>query len=87
MLKLSVNDLITDDETCYSFVVGIAKRARKISETANDEGVLLDEKPVQIAVREFTEGKYHILPPKNKPGEDGAEEKHSDGFEPDVPEN
>ena len=76
MLKLSVNDLIEDKGTnCYSFVIAIAKRARAIAEKANDEDELLDEKPVQIAVQEYTQGCYHIIP-------DGGEPK----ADPDNPE-
>ena len=58
----SVNDLIKEDENCYSFVVAIAKRARKIAEKANEESILLDEKPVKMAIEDYVEGKFHIAP-------------------------
>jgi DNA-directed RNA polymerase subunit omega len=61
MLKLSVNDLVNNNENCYSFVVAIAKRARKIADSANDDGIILYEKPVQMAVKEYTAGKFHIV--------------------------
>lgn len=61
MLKLSVNDIVKHNENCYSFVIAMAKRARIISETAIDNGELLDEKPVQIAVQQFVEGKFRIV--------------------------
>ena len=60
MLKLSVNDIVKHNENCYSFVIAVAKRAREIAEQAEDEEVLLEEQQVQIAVREFVEGKFHI---------------------------
>jgi DNA-directed RNA polymerase subunit omega len=60
MLKLSVNDIVKHNENCYSFVIAMAKRARQISEQAAEEGELLDDKPVQMAVEEFVEGKFHI---------------------------
>lgn len=60
MRKLSVEDIVKNNENCYSFVVAIAKRARQISEKANDEELILDEKPVQLAVQEFVEGKFRI---------------------------
>lgn len=60
MLKLSVNDIVKHNENCYSFVIAVAKRAREISEEAEEEDVLLDEQPVQMAVKEFVEGKFHI---------------------------
>ena len=61
MLKLSVNDIVKHNENCYSFVIAMAKRARQISEGAYDEGELLEEKPVQMAVQEFVEGKFRIV--------------------------
>ena len=61
MLKLSVNDIVKHNENCYSFVIAMAKRARQISENAIVEGDMLDDKPVQMAVEEFVEGKFHII--------------------------
>lgn len=80
MQKLSVEDIVKNNENCYSFVVAIAKRARQISEKANEEGVILEEKPVKTAVREFVEGKFRIAPhsendEKNKDPENSANEK------------
>ena len=54
MLRPSLNQLMTKNESCYSVVVGIAKRAREIA----DE---LYEKPVQTAVDELAAGKYRII--------------------------
>ncbi|CDZ24410.1 hypothetical protein CCDG5_1296 [[Clostridium] cellulosi] len=73
MQKLSVEDIVKNNENCYSFVVAIAKRARQISEKANDEGIILDEKPVQTAVKEFVEGKFRIKTEKNNENEPKAE--------------
>jgi DNA-directed RNA polymerase subunit omega len=66
MLKFSVNDLVNNNENCYSFVVAIAKRARMIADKANEEGILLYEKPVQMAVKDYIAGKFHIVPAKVK---------------------
>jgi DNA-directed RNA polymerase subunit omega len=66
MLKFSVNDLVKNNENCYSFVVAIAKRARIIAEKAGDDGALLYEKPVQLAVKDYIAGKFHIVPAKIK---------------------
>lgn len=60
MRKLSVEDIVKDNENCYSFVVAIAKRARQISEKSNDEGIILDDRPVHMAVKEFAAGKFRI---------------------------
>lgn len=64
MLKLSVDELVKDNENCYSFVVAVAKKARRIAEKANDESIMLDQKPVQIAVKEYMEGKFRVVPYK-----------------------
>lgn len=70
MLKLSVEDIVKNNENCYSFVIAIAKRARQISEKANDEGIILDEKPVQTSVKEFVEGKFRIAQNSGKHQDD-----------------
>ena len=79
MRKLSVNDIVKHNENCYSFVIAIAKRARQISEEAEQEGELLDEKPVQMAVEEFVAGKFHISEsPRPNPEESRAEQTPAD---------
>lgn len=76
MLKLSVNDIVRHNENCYSFVIAVAKRARQIAEEAEQEGELLDEKPVQMAVEEFVAGKFHISENRQPdPAENRTEEK------------
>ncbi|ADU27634.1 DNA-directed RNA polymerase subunit omega [Ethanoligenens harbinense] len=76
MLKLSVNDIVRNNENCYSFVVAVSKRARQIAEEQRDEGTIPDERPVDMAVEEFMEGKFHILQPDlNAEAEADAEEE------------
>lgn len=61
MLRPAVNQLISSDESVYSLVVGIAKRAREIAdETAADSTMILEEKPVKTAVEEFANKKFKI---------------------------
>jgi DNA-directed RNA polymerase subunit omega len=74
MQKLSVEDIVKGNENCYSFVIAIAKRARQISEKANDEELILDEKPVQTAVQEFVEGKFRIVRASVNEGQSGGEQ-------------
>ena len=61
MLKPLKNDMVKNDEIYYSFVVGIAKRARQI--IAGDEPLVEDngKKPLSIAVEELNEGKIKII--------------------------
>lgn len=79
MQKLSVEDIVKNNENCYSFVIAIAKRARQISEKANDEEEILDEKPVQIAVQEFVEGKFRIVEKEVNTPAESAEDTPASG--------
>lgn len=75
MLKLSVSDIVRNNENCYSFVVAVSKRARQIAEEQREEEFPAEEKPVALAVEEFVEGKFHILQPDlNAQAEEEEEE-------------
>ena len=45
----------------YAVVVGIAKRARDIAQEAEDNGVILIEKPVSMAITDFEGGDYKMI--------------------------
>jgi DNA-directed RNA polymerase subunit omega len=60
MRRISTGDLVGKEGSYYSLVIGVAKRAREIAETAEEEGVVLVEKPVQLAVEELAKGDYSI---------------------------
>lgn len=45
----------------YAVVVGIAKRARDIAQKAEDDGVILIEKPVSMAIDDFEGGDYKMI--------------------------
>lgn len=61
MLRPSVNQLITKDESSYALVIGVAKRARQIADEIYENKEILEEKPVKIAIRELAAGKYRIV--------------------------
>ena len=61
MLSPSMNQLISKNESCYSLVVGVAKRAREIADELYEKGEILKEKPVKTAVEELAAGKYRIV--------------------------
>ena len=50
----------------YAVVIAVAKRAREIAEKAENDSVILTEKPVSMAIVDFTEGDYKLM----YPGED-----------------
>ena len=64
MLRPAVGEIIHKDESYYSLVVAVAKRARDIAQEAEEKGEILVEKPVKMAVEELYEGKYHFEEPK-----------------------
>ena len=63
MLRPSVSQIITKNESCYSLVIAVAKRARIIAEGLYEQGEVLNEKPVKTAVEEFAGGKFKIIEP------------------------
>ncbi|WP_322182699.1 DNA-directed RNA polymerase subunit omega [Neglectibacter caecimuris] len=63
MLKPSDNMIRTPHRSYYSLVIAVAKRARQIAEAAEEEGQVLTEKPVDLAVHDFVDNKYKIIEP------------------------
>ena len=63
MLKPSANIITVPHKSYYSLVIAVAKRARQIAEKAEKEGTILMDKPVDMAVQDFVQGKYVIEEP------------------------
>ncbi len=63
MLRPAVNQIISKNESCYSLVIAVAKRARQISDELYAKGETLEEKPVKTAVEEIASGKCRIINP------------------------
>ena len=63
MLKPSENIITVPHKSYYSLVIAVAKRARQIAQKAEDEGIILTDKPVDMAVQDFVQGKYRIIEP------------------------
>lgn len=61
MLRPAVSQIITKNESCYSLVIAVAKRAREIANDLCETEQILEEKPVKTAVEEFASGKYKLL--------------------------
>ena len=61
MHRPSATDILQANQSYYSLVIGVAKRARAIAEEAEDNGEILIEKPVQLAVEEFARGDYKMV--------------------------
>lgn len=63
MIRPAVNQIISKDESSYSLVIAVAKRAREIAEELYEKDEILEEKPVKTAVEELASGKYRICYP------------------------
>lgn len=48
----------------YSLVTATAKRAREISENAEENKIIMTEKPVSVALEEILDGQYVIVEPE-----------------------
>lgn len=60
MLYPPMNKLLEQVPSRYMLVNVIAQRARQIANEAEENQVVLDDKPVSIAIREVAEGNVTI---------------------------
>lgn len=65
MLKPSENKITTPHQSNYSLVIAVAKRARQIAEEAEEDGEVLLDKPVDLAVHDFRDNKFKIVEPES----------------------
>ena len=56
MLYPPMKDLLRNVPSRYLLVNVVAHRARQIASEAEEEGTVLDDKPVSIAIREVANG-------------------------------
>ena len=61
MYSPSVPELLKPGQSYYSLVVAVAKRAREIAQEADENGTILIEKPVKLAVDDFAKGRYKLV--------------------------
>lgn len=61
MIKPIADLILTPEQSRYSLVIAIAKRARQIAEEAEKNQKSLDEKPVQLAVEEYNDHKFTMI--------------------------
>lgn len=60
MINIDLKPLLKGGISRYSLVVAVAKRSREIADEAKEEGEILVEKPVSLAVEDFLDEKYSI---------------------------
>lgn len=64
MRRPSIDDMFSGKQSRYSLVIAVAKRAREIAEEAEQNGIIITEKPVNLAIKDFRNHKYTILEPE-----------------------
>ena len=60
MINIDLKPLLKGGISRYSLVVAVAKRSRQIADEAKEEGEIVVEKPVSLAIDDFLEDKYSI---------------------------
>ena len=60
MINIDLKPLLKGGISRYSLVVAVAKRSRDRADEAKEEGEILVEKPVSLAVEDFLDDKYSI---------------------------
>ena len=53
MLNPAIGKLIRHSDSRYKLVLDVAKKAREIAKEASDEGQIITEKPVTLAMNEL----------------------------------
>ena len=63
MHKVDVDSLLQGKQSKYALVVGVAKIAREITQTFEEEQIVTEDKPVLIAIKEIEGHEINILEP------------------------
>lgn len=64
MFNPDLRNVLKNRTSRYSLVTAVAKRAREISGDAQENGEILNDKPVSIALDEIISGKYEVIEPE-----------------------
>lgn len=64
MLNPDLKGILNQGISRYSLVTATAKRAREISENAEENKIIMTEKPVSVAIDEIIRGEYVIVEPE-----------------------
>ncbi len=64
MLNPDLRTILTDHLSRYSLVIATAKLARRVVDEAEENGDILEEKPVTIALNKILDGEYEIEEPE-----------------------
>ena len=63
MHRVIVDELFEGKQSKYALVVGVAKRARQITQTFEEEKIVTEDKPVLLAIDEIKNHELNLLEP------------------------
>ena len=63
MHSADVDALFQGKQSKYALVVGVSKRARQITRTFEEEGIVTEDKPVLLAIDEIKNHEINLLEP------------------------
>ena len=75
MMNPDLRLLLADHISRYSLVSAAAKRAREIVTEAEEQGEIIEEKPISIAIDELLAHKYKIIEPEEIRNTETTEEQ------------
>ncbi len=61
MLRPSDIEQLKGENSRYAMVVAVAKHARDIADKAMEDGKIIIEKPVSLAIEDFKGGSYKVF--------------------------
>ena len=61
MLRPTDIEKIRGNNSRYAVVLAVAKRARQIAADAEAKNIIITEKPVSLAIKDFSDGEYKIM--------------------------
>ncbi len=64
MFNPDLKGVLKDHLSRYSLVTATAKRAREIALEAEENKIIMTEKPVSLALQDFLDEKYEIVEPE-----------------------
>ena len=66
MHRVDVDELFQGKQSKYALVVGVSKRARQITRTFEEEGIVTEDKPVLLAIDEIKNHEINLLEPEDE---------------------
>ena len=63
MHRVNVDELFEGKQSKYALVVGVAKRARQITQTFEEEKIVTEDKTVLLAIDEIKNHELNLLEP------------------------